>query len=520
MHKSKFLLLALLGLSALCPLIAAPSKKPKLVVAIVVDQFRYDYLTRFRGDYNAGLARLLDRGAVYTNAFYDHFPTVTAVGHSTFLSGATPAVSGIIGNEWFDRESHKVVTSVEDDSTQLVGATGKGASPRRLLVSTLGDELKIAHGKDSRVISVSIKDRSAILPVGHMSDGSYWFDAVSGNFVTSTFYVSALPVWVAKFNDSGASRSFLGHGWLPFDAKPGATPFVTLPSTADKKYFDDLERTPYGNEITERFAEAAIDGEQLGRHAATDLLAISFSSNDRIGHVVGPDAPEVRDISVQTDRQIGKLLAYVESKIGSDYVVVLTADHGVAPMAELMKDRKMPGGRLDTASVQASLLGALNAKYGAGRWLEGTLSRVIYLNHSLIAEKKLSEAEVENTAAEALRSLPHMFRIYTRTDFLSGRNLSDQIDRRMRNGFNQVRGGDLFVLTDPYWVWGKTGTDHSTPFGYDAHVPVILYGTGIKAGRYNRPVIVNDIAPTLATLLDIEIPSGSIGSPLVEALSQ
>jgi len=497
--------LGLLGL--LLAAFASAAKPPKLVLAIVVDQFRYDYLTRFRAEYHAGFDRLLAKGAVFTNANLEHAPTVTAIGHSTFLTGATPSMSGIVGNDWYDREAGKVVTSVSDDSVKILGGGGEGSSPRRLLVSTVGDELKIARGA-SKVIGISLKDRSAILPAGHMANGAYWFDVQSGGFVSSTFYFPELPGWVKEFDASRPADRFRGARWLDH----------TLPADSGKLY-GALEGSPYGNDLVETFAELAIRAEQLGKRGATDLLAVSFSANDYVGHAVGPDAPEVKEMSVETDLVLGKLFAYLESAVGmSNVLVVLTADHGVAPLPEVDAERKMPGGRIPAGTLRKTVEAALNQKYGEGKWILGSSEYPLYLNRELIQEKKLSAAEVERTAADAARRMAHVFRVYTGEMFESGIAMEDQVGRRIGNGYYGPRSADLFVLLEPYWLPYARGTTHGTPFGYDAHVPVIFMGPGIKPGRFDGPIAANDIAPTLATYLDLETPSGSVGRCLAEIL--
>ena len=504
---------------------AAP-KKPTLILTIVIDQFRYDYLTRFRSDYKGGLARLLDHGAVFTNAYYEHYPPVTAVGHSTILSGATPSVSGIVANEWVDRESGKEITSVSDDSAKLLGGHpgDPGASPHRLLVSTVGDQLKMANNNQTKSIGVSIKDRSAILPVGRMANGAFWFDSASGNFVSSTYYFDALPAWAGKYNTSRAADKFAGRGWLPFDAKPGAKAYTILPAQPGKQFYDALERTPYGNEIIEQFAEAALEGEHLGRGPATDLLSVSFSSNDRIGHILGPDDPQIRDISVQTDRLIGQMIRFAESKAGAGNVlVVLTADHGVSPVPAVSAERHLSAGFIKPDTITATLQLALTAQYGAGDWVRMKKGyEIVYLNGQLIAGKHLNEADVQNTAATALRTIPHIARVYTRSQLMRGELLDDMIDHRIRRGFNAARSADLFVVLDPFYLFqnGATGTSHTSPYNYDTHVPVILMGPGIKAGRYNTKITVNDIAPTLTNLLEVETPNGSVGRVLDEVLEK
>lgn len=504
-------LLVILVWSAAAAQTAAARPKPKLVVGIVVDQFRYDYLTRFRGAYSGGLDRLMKNGAVFTDAQYIHFPTVTAIGHSTFMTGATPAISGIAGNEWYERATKTMVTSVSDTAVKQLGSSGAGASPRRLLVSTIGDELKMANEGQSRVIGISLKDRGAILPSGHMANGAYWFDGKSGNFVSSTFYFNDLPDWVMEFNRERAADKFAGVYWEPFKR---------MPEPAGAKLWGALAASPYGNELVEALAERAVSKEGLGRDAVTDVLTVSFSSNDYIGHAAGPDSPEVRDISIRTDRLLDKFFRFLDAEVGlGNILVVLTGDHGVAPLPELSMKRKMPGGRILDGDVDRAIESALVERYGPGAWIERPSEHSIYFNRALIREKKLSPAEVEHTAAEAARSVPRVFRVYTREDLSHGYQMADPVGRRVVNGFNAARSADLLILYEPYWLLGAHGTSHGTAFGYDAHVPVIFMGRGIKPGVYRRSIAPNDIAPTLAALLDVETPSGSVGRVLEEIIA-
>jgi predicted AlkP superfamily pyrophosphatase or phosphodiesterase len=501
----KKLLLFLLAVTILAT--AAPHK-PKLVLAIVVDQFRYDYLTRFRSDYALGFDILLKMGAVFTSASLEHFPTVTALGHSAFLTGATPSESGIIGNEWYAREEHRTVTSVSDPQTALLGATGEGSSPHRLLVDTVGDELKIANAGKTRIIGISLKDRAAILPAGHMANGAYWFDNDTGNFVSSSYYFTDLPSWVKDFNASRAADKFAGSTWLT----------RTMPSDL-KLLYPALAASPFGNELIEAFAERALQSEQLGRHEVPDILVISFSSNDYVGHQVGPDAPEVRDMSIRTDKLLGDLFQAVDRQVGmANVLVVLTADHGVAPVPEVNMARKMPGGRIPSDTFTHAVERALNNRYGEDKWVLNSAEGNVYLDQPLIAEKKLDPSEVEQVAARALMAVPHVFRVYTRQQLLSG-NASDPVGRRVLNGFYARRSADLEVLLEPFWLFSENGTSHGTPFGYDTHVPLIFMGAGIRAGVYQRPVALNDVAPTLAAILEIEPPAGSVGRVLPEILN-
>lgn len=492
-------------LVSVCLLAAAP-KKPKLVVAIVLDQFRYDYTTRFRDEYTGGFDRLLGKGAVFTNARYIHFPTVTAVGHSTFLSGAIPAVSGIVGNSWYEH-GEGLVTSVSDASTKLLGGSGAGSSPHRMLVDTLGDEMKLAAGGKPRVIGISLKDRAAILPAGHMADAAYWFDPASGNFVSSTYYFADLPAWVKEYNAARPADRYRGVKWLDHE----------LPAT-DKELYPAIEATPFSNELEEQFAERAIETERLGQGDATDLLAISYSAHDYVGHRYGPYSPEEHETSMVTDKLLDRLFQLLDKRVGmANVLVVLTADHGVDPVPGSDQMRKMPGGRIPPNDVVAAVQGALSSKHGAGSWISASLDLNLYLNRDLIATAGLDPAAVRREAAQALAAMPHIFRVYTREQILSGAFLHDDAGRDIANGYNEARGADIEYLPDPYWiVSGPTGTTHGSTFGYDTHVPVIFLGAGIRAGRYNGSIAVNDIAPTLATILDVEIPSGSMGRVLAE----
>jgi len=508
-------------LSLLTPCLAA-DKKPKLVVALVVDQFRYDYTTRFRSDYHSGLARLLEHGAVFTDAHYIHLPTVTAVGHSTFMSGATPSVSGIIGNEWLDRATNHIVTSVSDETTLLIGGapTAKGASPHRLLVSTVGDELKMA-GKSHKVIGISAKDRAAILPSGHMADAAYWFDNDSNHFVSSSYYMKELPPWVSRINQDGPIRKYLGATWSAVGAKAGEKPFCSMTAGTALRFCGSIEATPFGNELLEDFAEKAIEHEALGTHEGTDVLALSFSSNDYVGHALGPDAPEVRDISIRTDILIGKLLEFIDGKIGpGNTLVVFTADHGVAPVPEVNQARKMPGGRLDSAAMAQTLGNALSARFGKGEWFLAENYGFFFLNYETVKKNNADVAEVRRLAAETARGLPHIARVYTSDELLRGQGAAagDFVGRAAQLGFYGPRSGDLVVIPEPYYMFTARGTTHAAPFGYDTHVPLIFYGPGIRAGVYYQPVTVNDVAPTLAAILEVETPSGSSGRILAMAL--
>lgn len=528
--RSVRLLCAVLVFQALAPAQASAPRKPKLVVAIVVDQFRYDYLTRFRKDYTAGLAKMLDGGAVFTNANYRQMPTVTAVGHSIFMSGAMPSVSGIAGNTWFDRETGRQVTSVCDYSVKLLGAEAQQpgarcedwdpASPRRLQVSTVGDELR-NRDEQSKVIGISLKARSAILPSGHRANAAYWFDDTACGFVSSSYYFDHLPEWVNTFNGRKLADAYIERKWDGF-------PDWDFHAVNNLRPCGKLPASPWGNELIEMFSEAAFDNERLGQRAATDLLTVSFSSNDYVGHQTGPDAPEVRDMSIRTDQLIGKLISLAEAKVGAGNVLfVLTADHGVAPLPSEQEKHGMPGGYIfvDPAGIVGQ---ALNNRFAArdvtgrmktlpGDWILAGIDNSLYLNWKTIDNAHLNRADVMRAARDVLLATPqlHASRVYTRDELIAG-VANDMIGRAAVNGFHQVRTGDILIVQEPYFLFGSSGTSHSTPWGYDTHVPMIFFGAGVKAASYSREVAVNDIAPTIASLLGIEPPSGSSGEVLPE----
>jgi hypothetical protein len=498
--------------------------KPKLVIAIIIDQFRYDYLTRFRADYHNGIDQLLTRGADFTSAYYGQVPTVTAVGHSIFMSGAMPAVSGIVGNSWYDRETHQIVTSVCDWNMKVVGAPqaekksgctdDDPASPARLLVSTLGDELRLAH-PNAKVIGISRKARAAILPSGHAANGAFWFDDGTGNFITSSFYMDKLPPWVEAFNARKLPEKYVDRPW------PNFPNWKFRAGSGSKATYSKLDASPWSNELIEALAEQAITGEKLGQRGETDLLTVSFSANDAVGHSVGPYAPEVKDMAIRTDQLIGKLFALLEQKVGmQNVIVVLSADHGVAPTPQQNAVDKIPGGYL-TGGVETTITKALSERFGNQRWLLNGSSESVYFNNDAIRNPKVRREDVFETARDALLNNPelHIVRVYSRSQLENG-VAGDFIAQAEMNGFFPRRSGDLFLVFDPGYMAGAHGTSHFSPYNYDRHVPVVFMGPVIRAGRYSADARPNDIAPTLADILDLQVPSGSSGRVLTEMLQR
>jgi hypothetical protein len=380
-----------------------------------------------------------------------------------------------------------------------------------LLVSTLGDEMKRA-GLKSKVIGMSLKDRSAILPVGRRADAAYWFDTKTGDFVSSTWYARELPAWVQQWNKESRANSFVGKSWVDNARR--------LPDQPGPGLYAATYNSPYGNDLLEQFAIRALDAEKLGQRDATDLLSVSFSSNDAIGHALGPDSPEARAISIATDRSIGRLLQAVDKSVGlANTIVVFTADHGVAPNPELLQSERMPGGRLTNPEFFGPVIKALEGRFGPGKWLLSTAGSSPYFDNELLAAKKIDPAEAERVAARVLYREPHVARVYTREQLLNGYAPADRFDLRVIRSFHPQRSGDLEVVLDPFWIRGRTGATHGSPYLYDSHIPLIVMGPGIRSGVFPKEVALNDLAPTLATLLDVETPSGSVGRVLTEILA-
>lgn len=528
---------------------ARPARsKPKLVLVIVVDQFRYDYLERF-GDLfvNGGFRRLMNEGALFTNANYDYVPTFTACGHAAIFSGSVPSLNGIVGNTWFDRESGKVRVMVADDSAHLVtdkgpSASGGAASPRTLIGTTIGDQMRLANNFQSKVVTASLKDRAAVLPGGQRPNGAFWFSEADGEFVSSDYYFKELPGWVKKFDAADRADKYFGMKWeraLPAEAYKRAQaenlplqrsslgshfPYVVTggEEKPGPKFYNAFVISPFASEYLAEFGKAAVDAESLGADEYPDLLSISFSSPDLTGHYYGPDSQEIEDTYIRLDRVIADLLSYIDKKVGlANTIIAVTGDHGVAPVPEYMRSKGFDAARLSGREVSDAVNRALGARFGQAKWVINFINDQLYLDQKLIAEKKVDPAEAERVAGEAALAADGVVNYFTRTQIVGGRMPGGPVARRVTNGFNRKRSGDVWLITKPLWFFaeGELPTTHGSAYNYDTHVPVMILGAGVRPGRYNGDCSPSDIAPTLAAMLGIEPPSNRTGRVLVEALA-
>lgn len=546
---------------------AADAHRPRLVLLIAVDQFRHDYLERF-GDLfgNNGFKRLLREGAVWEQANYDHTPTYTAPGHATMMTGAYPAETGIVGNEWIERDTAKRITSVTDTTVKALGGNPNEppASPRRLMTSTVGDELRLATNDRSKVIGISVKDRSAILPAGRHANAAYWFSFGSGNMVSSTYYFPELPSWVSAYNSKRPVDKFFGARWerlLPESeylkrAGADAPPWENIGTVAGEtnafphtltggatapgsQFYAALDYTPFANDLLVQFAQEALVNEKLGQDDDTDVLTLSFSANDYVGHRYGPYSQELMDITLRVDRQIGTFLDFVDSKVGlQNTIVIFTADHGVAPIPEHAATLGLDGARLRGEDVITAVRNALSARYNpkgttpdptadyiytydfGGRPQPAFINGNIYFNYAALKRDGVNLDEVTAVARDAVLRVRGISRAFTRSQLLHGAvSITDPIERRVAHGFYASRSGDVVVIQEPYKYLGDfIPATHGTPYSYDTHVPLIIVAPGLIPGRYYDPASPADIAPTISALLRTTPPSSAVGRILTEAI--
>jgi len=511
--------------------------RPKLVVGIVIDQMRWDYLYRYYDVFknSGGFKRFLNDGFSCDNTFIPYTPTVTAAGHTCVYTGSVPAIHGIMGNEWYDNIHHATVYCADDSTVQVVGSgnTAAGAmSPRNLLTTTITDELRIASNFQSKVIGVALKDRGSILPAGHAANAAYWYDTKSGNFISSSYYMNVLPEWVQQFNGKKIVDSLYQLNWTPglpkemydqyctaddkpYEGKPFGTSNSAMPYDLTKYAGQDYSKifvTPHGNTLTAEMAKAAVVNERLGKGSATDFLTISFSSPDAIGHTFGPNSWEQLDDYAKLDETLGKLFDFLDASVGKgQWTVFLTADHAVAHVPGFMKENKLPGGTINEGGLMKYMNQTLKDKFGKDNIITGIFNYQVYLNHNLIDASDLNEKDITRWIINYVGNLDAVSNVFA-LDELGTITMNATMKERFANGYLPSRSGDIQIVLKPGYIDGGTaGTTHGLWYPYDSHIPLLWYGWGIRKGKTDSETYMTDISATLAALLHIQRPSGCIG---------
>lgn len=516
---------------------AAAIERPKLVVGIVVDQMRWDYLYRYQKRYtDGGFKRLLGEGFSCENTMIPYVPSVTAIGHTCIYTGSVPSIHGIAGNN-FVKDGKKVYCT-DDDSVKPVGTTSVAAlmSPRNLWVSTIGDEMKIASNGRAKVVGVALKDRASILPAGHNPNGAFWFDDQTGCFITSSYYMDHLPKWVEAFNDKRLPEQYLSQKWNTLYPKNTYTESTTdeneyengiregvkatlplnLPALYKKYGYGIIRNTPFGNSLTLDMAKAAIDGEQLGADDETDLLTVSCSSTDYIGHQVGTHAIETEDTYLRLDKAIADFLAYLDSKVGKgNYLVFLSADHGAMNNAAFLQDRRIPAGSWDASATAKKLNHVLAKEYPeAGDIVKTVMNYQVFFNRDVIKSKQLDFDNIKQTVVNVLKEDPSVLYACDMAK-ASTESIPEEVKFRIINGYNRERSGDVVIILKPnFYAHGMKGTDHGAWNSYDTHIPLVFMGWGIKHGATTKQTFMTDIAPTIAAMLHVQAPNGCVGKAI------
>jgi predicted AlkP superfamily pyrophosphatase or phosphodiesterase len=514
--------------------------RPKLVVGLVIDQMRWDYLYRYSALYGAhGFKRLLSSGFTAENTMIPYVPTYTAPGHTCIYSGSIPAIHGIVGNNWFDKTTGKNIYCTDDSTVTGTGTSSKAGkmSPTNLWVTTITDELRLSNNFKSKVIGIALKDRGAILPAGHSANAAYWYDA--GKWVTSSYYMNSLPEWVQQFNDKDYPATFMSKDWntlLPITS-------YDLSTADDKSYenklngengvifphplsaiesplkYETFRTTPFANTYTLDFAKAAIENEKLGAGNVTDFLAVSISSTDYIGHSFGPNSIEIEDTYLRLDKDIENFLTYLDAKMGKgNYTVFLSADHGVAHIPGFLQEHQMPGGTFDEGTLMKELNAEFETKYGIKKLVRNLQNYQLYLNDSAIANAGKSNSEVKQWIIASLNKRPYIITAFD-LEQLAATTLPEPQKTMMANGYNPKRSGTIqFTFKPAYFDGWIKGTTHGLWNPYDAHIPLLFFGWGIKPGKTNRETYMTDIAPTLAAILKIQMPNGCVGKVITEVI--
>jgi predicted AlkP superfamily pyrophosphatase or phosphodiesterase len=516
-------------------------QRPKLVVGIVVDQMRWDFLYRYYDRYgNGGFKRLLNDGFSCENAMINYIPSYTAVGHACIFSGSVPAIDGIAGNEWMEQLSGKTLYCTSDSTVLPLGnasAIDGRMSPRNLLTSTITDELRLATNFQSKVIGVSLKDRASILPAGHLANGAFWLDDATGHFITSTYYMKTLPDWVVNFNEKNHIAELIDKGWNTMypvssykESDPDSVSYEGLFNSEKSPVFPhDLKtiyaknkstfrQTPFGNTITLEFAREALDAYQLGRGTATDFLTINLASTDYVGHLYGPNSIEIEDTYLRLDKELSDFFQMLDAKIGKgQYLVFLTADHGVAHDIGFMQAHDLPANYWFPRVLADTLNKVLAVKFGASSLVRSVLNYQVNFDLNKIAASSLDYEAVKKATVEFLQQQPGVS--FAADMAVIGRYpIPESLRQMMINGYNYKRSGGVQIILNAGWfeTYSKTGTTHGSWNAYDTHIPLIWYGWKIKPGKSNRQVHMTDISPTLAAMLHIQMPNGCIGQVIEE----
>ncbi|WP_207496180.1 alkaline phosphatase PafA [Aridibaculum aurantiacum] len=510
--------------------------KPKLVVGLVVDQMRWDYLQRYADRYsNAGFKRLMNDGFNCNNTFINYTPTYTAAGHACIYSGSVPAHHGILGNYWYSRQLQRNVYCTEDTTVQTIGSTSTAGmmSPANMWATTINDELRMASNFQSKVIGIALKDRGSILPAGHSANAAYWFDDVSGGFISSSYYMQDLPQWLKQFNNQKLPDNYLSKNWntlypietyknssadnKPYENNlPGEdNTFPHITNNISKNKYNSFRYTPHANSYVVEMAKAAIEGEKLGKGAHTDVLALSFSSTDYIGHEFGPNSIEIEDTYLRLDKDIAELLSYLDKNIGSgQYLVFLSSDHGATHIPGYLKENKIPAGLVKAREVETLINNYLKETFNISNGVSKVVNYQVYLNHAVIKPEQLER--IRPAVVQQLLNIHGVANAFVLND-LNAAPIPEVLKSMMINGYNQKLSGDIQYIPKPqfYDGWEK-GTSHGTWNPYDSRIPLIWYGWGIKKGSTWRNTYMTDIAATLAAILKVQVPSASIGNVIQE----
>lgn len=526
------------------PTIVNDLKQPKLIVGVVVDQMRQDYIYRYWNKFgNGGFKKLINEGYFYKNTHFNYVPTYTGPGHASIYTGTSPATHGIIANDWYVKETNQMTYCTDDNKVKSVGTDSKAGlmSPKNLLVTTIGDELKLNTNQQAKVFAISLKDRSSILPAGHSANGAFWFDGSIGKFISSTHYMNQLPSWLNDFNNLQLAKQYLSKGWNTlypiagytesiadknnYEAAPNKKDTAIFPYDykvqLDKNNYEIIKATPYGNTITKDLALACLKAEQLGKGKQTDMLCISFSSTDYVGHSYGPRSVEVEDVYLRLDKDLEELINTLNATVGKDnYVLFLTADHGASDVPAHLMDLKIPAGYVDEVELKKTVKSFCQNQYGDSLVFSIT-NQQIFLNESKMTEMKLNKFSVEHTLANFMLSIKGVAEAYP-SEVLKYENFTDGTFKYLiQKGYNHVRSGNVAFSYNPSWMeYHNKGTTHGASYSYDTHVPLLFYGMGIPKGSSVKKVNIVDIAPTISIMLHMSFPNGTTGKPLEEVITK